>query len=229
MLNSIEAAVSTLEDAGALFYEISQPGSLKLKGEAADVQSLLDKFTLDWEKLSPGIYKIEFSKSPNDKRSGLCFRVNKAGPAQGSPAQLAGFGDDRVGQLQQQISNLETARQLDAMERKHADELRDLKAKQGNGSMLGGLDGPTALAGLDKITNIITMVTGSKNTPAGPGIAGPAAPALAPDETALAAALESLQSTLTGPVLVETLAKLAAKGQHNPEALRKALGYIDLL
>jgi hypothetical protein len=237
MLNSIEAAVSTLEDAGAVVYEISQPGSFKQKAEAPDTQTLIDKFLGDWDKLVPGIYKVDYSKSSQDKRSGLCFRISKVQPAQGSPAQLAGFDTDRIGALQQQISNLETERRIDTMQQQHKEEIRALLAKQDkeNGG-LTALDGPSLLAGLDKIQNIMSMATGARSLPVPAPVAQlgaapliPAEPGLNPSEAALTVALESLETVLGGEVLIQTLAKLAHKGQENPEALRKALGYIDLL
>ena len=233
MLNSIEAAVSTLEDAGAVVYEISQPGSFKQKGEAAETQALIDKFLTDWDKLVPGIYKVDYSKSNQDKRSGLCFRISKVQSAHGSPAQLAGVDTDRIGALQQQVFNLETERRIDAIQLQHREEIRTMLAKQEKES--GGLtsmDGPSFLAGLEKIQSILSMATGTRAlAPAQVGAVSIASspPGLAPEEAALTVSLETLQGVLGDKLLVETLAKLAHKGQENPEALRKALGYIDLL
>ena len=233
MLNSIEAAVSTLEDAGALTYDITQPGSFKLKGDAADTQTLIDKFLTDWEKLVPGVYKVDYSKSTQDKRTGLCFRISKVQPAHGSPAALAGFDGDRIGQLQQQVFNLETERRIDTIQQQHKEEIRAMLAKQDkeNGGITS-MDGPSLLAGLEKIQNIMTMATGARALPAaqvGALTTQPEHLGLAPDEAALRVALETLESVLGGEVLIQTLSKLAQKGRENPEALRKALGYIDLL
>ena len=234
MLNSVEAAIETLEEAGAVAYTISQPPNLKLTAEAASPQELLDKFLAAWEKLTPGVYRVDYSKSLADKRGGLCFRVSKAQPAYGSPAQLNGIGgpDDRIGQLQQQIWNLEKDSQLSEMQRKHSDELRALREKyeKNEGGGIGGLSPESVIGGLDKIERILAMATGKRIAGAPALLAGPApAPELNGDETALATHLNTLESVLGGPLLVETLGKLATKGQANPEKLRTALGYIDML
>ena len=230
MLNSLEAAVSTLEDAGAVMYEIIQRPTFKLKGEAADVQTLLDKFLNDWDKLMPGVYLVEYSKSAADKRSGLCFRISKTQSAAGSPGQLAGLDTDRIAGLQQQINNLETERRIEALTAQHREELRTLQAKLDTTSGgLGSLDGPTLLAGLDRIQGILSSMNG--NRPQIAQVSGPAArPApLAAGEHALTVALETLESVLGGDLLVTTMQKLATKAQQNPEKLRQALGYIDML
>lgn len=231
MLNSLEAAVETLEEAGALLFEITQPGSFKSRGEEADTQKLIDKFLTVWDRLVPGIYLVHYSKSPTDKRSNLCFRVSKTQSAAGSPAQLAGVDNDRLGQLQVELYNLRTDAQLQALEAKHREELRAVTEKNNGG--MGGLDATTVLAGLDKIHGMMSMYMGKPTTAAvsgpAPARALPPGPALAANETALATALETLETVLGGDELVAALAKLAAKGQHNPDGLRKALGYIDLL
>ncbi len=229
MLNSLEAAVSTLEEAGALTYDITQPGSFKIRGEATDTQGLIDKFLGDWDKLVPGIYKVDYSKSATDKRTGLCFRVSKTQAAAGSPAQLAGFDNDRIAGLQQQITNLETERRIEAIQAQHREELRALQAKFENKSGgLGALDGPTILAGLDRVQGLINSMNGNR-----PQIAQVSGPPITPDlgagEAALATALETLANVLGQDLLVITMQKLAAKAQQNPDKVRQSLGFIDML
>jgi hypothetical protein len=232
MLNSVEAAVSTLEEAGAVSYIITQVPNLKLTGEADNPQNLIDKFLQDWEKLTPGIYKVEHSKNVADRRSGLCFRISKVAPAVGSPAALAGIGgpNDLISGLQQQIWNLQTAAQIRDIEDRHRDELRKYKEKDDEGGL--GVLAPL-IGKLPEIQNIIYMATG--RTPlnlAAPAVAGPAPAAPAEvgaptgNEQRLAASLEQLQAGLGDELLLEVLGKLASK---DPGKLRQLAGMIDML
>ena len=232
MLNSVEAAVSTLEEAGAVAYIITQVPNLKLTGEADNPQNLIDKFLQDWEKLTPGIYKVEHSKNVNDKRTGLCFRISKVAPAVGSPAALAGIGgpNDMISGLQQQIWNLETASKIRDIEEKHREELRKYKEKDDEGGL--GVLAPL-IGKLPEIQNLVYMATGRAplNLPA-PAVAGPApAPttevgASTDKEQRLAASLEQLQAGLGDEMLLDVLGKLASK---DPNKLRQLAGMIDML
>lgn len=232
MLNSVEAAVSTLEEAGAVSYIITQVPNLKLTGEADNPQNLIDKFLQDWEKLTPGIYKVEHSKNVADKRTGLCFRISKVAPAAGSPAALAGIGgpSDVVSGLQQQIWNLQTATQIRDLEDRHREELRKLKEKDDEGGL--GVLGPL-IGKLPELQNLVYMATGRAplNLPA-PAVAGPApAPAAevgAPtgNEQRLAESLERLQAGLGDELLLDVLGKLASK---DPGKLRQLASMIDML
>jgi hypothetical protein len=229
MFNSVEAAVQTLEDSQALAYTISQVPNLKLTGEADTPQNLIDKFLVDWEKLAPGIYKVDYSKNLADKRTGLCFRVSKTAPAAGSPAQLAGIGgpNDMVSGLQQQIWNLQKDAEMRAMQQQHNEELRRLKEKDGDGDLLGPLIGV-----LPRIENMIYMATGRPPlTQAVAAVAGPSLPpaegaGLNDDGAKVAAALEQLQEGLGHELLVEVLQKLASK---EPIKLRQLASMIDML
>ena len=233
MFNSVEAAVQTLEDSQALAYTISQAPNLKLTGEADTTQNLIDKFLTDWEKLTPSIYKVDYSKNPADKRSGLCFRVSKTAPAGGSPQALAGIGgpNDMISGLQQQIWNLQSAAQINEIEARHREEIRKLKEKEGSDDGMGML--APLLGKLPQIENILYMATGRKPlNQAAPAVAGPAqlpagdGPALTDNGHRLAAALDVLQEGLGDELLVDVLQKLASK---DPAKLRGMVGMIDML
>lgn len=230
MFTSVEAAVQTLEDAGAITYTISQAPNLKLTADAGSTQELLDKFLTDWEKLAPSIYRVDYSKTIADKRSGLCFRVSKTAPASGSPERLAGIGgpNDLISGLQQQVWNLQKDAELRDLQRQHSEELRRLKEENGGGDGLGVL-GPL-IGKIPEIQNILYMATGRKPLSLPAAVAGPAptaAPAGDPAaEQALAVALETLEGALGGPLLVDTLQKLASK---DPAKLRQVVGMIDML
>lgn len=243
MFNSLADALDTLDQVGALKYTISQPGQMKLQQEADTTSELLDLFQRDWQKLTPGVYKVDYAKSKSDNKSALCFRVNKA-PDAATVASVGSIGDGgQLLALQQQIWQLQAASQLRDLEDKHRREMDDLKARLAKKEAISGpeigLDTlPGILAGIDKIHDTIRMAKGHPPMlHASAAVAGTPTLAAAPvagqplnDETnRLATALESLVGNLGDEAVLNALETLAAKAQANPEKVRSSLGYLNML
>ena len=230
MLNSVEAAVDTLEDAGALKFTISQIPHFKQAHEATTTQELIDKFLKAWENLTPGIYKVDYAKSSTDTRSSLCFRVSKVGSPAGSPGALADIGrpNDVIMGFQQQIWNLQTDMRVKELQDNHTREMEALKRKYETGDEM---DPGMIMGGIGKIENILRMVNGKAPLEASalPAVAGPEDAAADAGAAELGRALETLQQALGDETLVATMQKLAAKAKSNPAGLKGALGYIDML